>query len=132
MKQFYLQLVVLAILSCFLFPNQVNAQSRVRVQGLVKNADGVTMPGATVKVKDGTQGVTTNTKGEFSINVETGKTLIFNFVGYQPHAHPVTKSETITVTLAELKNNMEDVVVIGYGGTEEVPCNRCGKPVKKR
>ncbi|MDQ0641286.1 TonB-linked SusC/RagA family outer membrane protein [Pedobacter sp. W3I1] len=115
MKQFYLQLVVLAILSCFLFLNQVSAQSKVKVQGVVKNTEGVTMPGATVKVKDGTQGVTTNTKGEFSINVETGKTLIFNFIGYQPHAHPVSKNETITITLTELKNNMDDVVVIGYG-----------------
>lgn len=115
MKQFYLRSILLAVFSCFLFFNPAAAQTKVKVQGVVKNTEGDTMPGASVKVKDGTQGTMTNSNGEFSITVEIGKTLIFNYLGYQPHGHPVTKSEKITITLTELKTTMEDVVVIGYG-----------------
>jgi len=115
MKQIYLKSILLALLSCFLFFDPAAAQTKVKVQGVVKNTDGDTMPGASVKVKDEKQGTMTNSKGEFSISVEVGKTLVFNYLGYQPHGHPVTKNETITITLTELKNNMEDVVVIGYG-----------------
>lgn len=107
--------MVLVLLTSLLFGNKTLAQTKVKIQGTVKTPDGEALSGASVKVKDGKQGTMTNEKGEFSISVETGKILLINYLGYQLYGHPVTKNETITVTLQELKNNLEDVVVIGYG-----------------
>ncbi|MCX2449749.1 TonB-dependent receptor [Pedobacter sp. PLR] len=116
MKKFYLQSIQLAVLfTCLLFMNSAIAQTKVKVQGLVKTATGETLPGASVKVKDAKQGTMTNPKGEFTITVETGKTLVFNYLGYQPQSHLVTKAENINIILQEIKNVMDEVVVIGYG-----------------
>ncbi|WGQ09805.1 TonB-dependent receptor [Pedobacter gandavensis] len=120
MKKFYLQSIPLAVIfTCLLFMNTALAQTKVKVQGVVKTETGETLPGASVKVKDGKQGTMTNPKGEFTITVETGKLLVFNYVGYQPQAHPVTKAENITITLHEIKNVMDEVVVIGYGSQKK-------------
>ncbi|ALL06094.1 SusC/RagA family TonB-linked outer membrane protein [Pedobacter sp. PACM 27299] len=120
MKKFYLQSILLAVLfTCLLFMNTALAQTKVKVQGVVKTETGETLPGASVKVKDGKQGTMTNPKGEFTITVETGKLLVFNYVGYQPQAYPVTKAENVTITLQEIKNVMDEVVVIGYGSQKK-------------
>lgn len=103
------------VICCFLFIQTGWSQSRVKVQGVVKSASGETLPGASVTVKDTKQGVVTDNKGEFSINAEAGKLLLINYLGFQPQAYVVKKAESITITLQEIPNTMNEVVVIGYG-----------------
>lgn len=105
----------IVMLSCFLFPSTGWSQSKVKVQGVVKSATGETLPGASVTVKDTKQGAVTNNNGAFSITAETGKLLLFNFLGFQPQAYVVKQAESITITLQEIPNTMNEVVVIGYG-----------------
>jgi len=110
-----LRSIGMVMISCFLFANTGWSQSRVKVQGVVKSATGETLPGASVTVKDTKQGAVTNNKGEFSITAETGKLLLFNYLGFQPQAYVVKAAENITITLQEIPNTMNEVVVIGYG-----------------
>lgn len=110
-----LRSLFLVTISGFLFLKPVFSQTRVKVQGVVKSQEGEALPGASVTIKDSKQGTVTNSKGEFSISAEPGKLLLFNYLGYQSQAYAVTATATITITLQEVKNTMNELVVIGYG-----------------
>lgn len=103
------------ILSCFLCLKPAYSQTKVSIQGTVKDQKGEALPGASIMVKDTKQGVVTDTKGEFKIKAEPGKLLLINYMGYEPQAFAVKTAETITITLREIPNTMNEVVVIGYG-----------------
>lgn len=72
--------------------------------------------GATVRLKGTTHGVSTNEKGEFDF--VTGQifpyTLLISYVGYE-NAEVVATGSPITIKLKELVNQLNDVVVVGYG-----------------
>ena len=51
--------------------------------GLVFDENKQPLPGVTVLVKGSSNGVTTNTKGEFSIKLQEKDTLIFSFIGME-------------------------------------------------
>ncbi|PTS94544.1 SusC/RagA family TonB-linked outer membrane protein [Pedobacter sp. HMWF019] len=111
----YFKSILLAVLCCFLSKQQVYAQTKITVQGIVKTSDGATLPGASVKVKNSKQGTVTDPSGGFTLTVEPGQVLEINYLGYQPQSYTAAKNETIHITLLELQNTMETVVVIGYG-----------------
>ncbi|SMC93778.1 SusC/RagA family TonB-linked outer membrane protein [Pedobacter nyackensis] len=110
-----LRSILLVAISSFLFAKSGFSQTRVKVQGVVKSAQGETLPGASVTIKDSKQGTVTNNKGEFTISAETGKLLLINYIGYQSQAYAVKGAATVTITLQEVKNTMNELVVIGYG-----------------
>lgn len=72
--------------------------------------------GATVRLKGTTHGVSTNEKGEFDF--VTGQifpyTLLISYIGYE-NAEVVATGSPITIRLKELVNQLNDVVVVGYG-----------------
>ena len=63
-----------------------------------------------------TNGVSTNLDGEYSIEV-TGNTpeLVFSCLGFVTQKFPVTGNATINVALAQDAQNLDEVVVVGYG-----------------
>lgn len=75
-----------------------------------------TLPGAVVHIQGTTHEVITDEKGKFRF--VTGQkfpyTLQVKYIGYNP-AEVVANSETITVALQEAVNQLQDVVVVGYG-----------------
>lgn len=86
------------------------------ITGKVTDAQtGEILPGVSVLIKGTTQGTTANMDGEYSINVETGKVLVFSFVGYTPQEIIVGESPTINVKLTTNAEQLQEVVVIGYG-----------------
>ncbi|MGY0035586.1 carboxypeptidase-like regulatory domain-containing protein [Pedobacter sp. NJ-S-72] len=114
LKVYFIGLLT-AVLSCFLFLKPAYSQTKVLVQGTVKDQKGEVLPGASITLKDTKQGVVTDNKGEFKIKAEPGKLLLINYLGYEPQAFSVKQAETITITLREIPNTMNEVVVIGYG-----------------
>lgn len=93
----------------------LQAQTRT-VSGTVKGTDGGSIPGATVIVKGGTQGTSTDSDGKFSLSVPaTGTTLVFSFVGYDKKEVAIGNQSVINVTLATATTGLEEVVVVGYG-----------------
>ncbi len=86
------------------------------ITGKVTDADnGEPLPGVTIVVKGTTQGTITNFDGDYTINVEEAQTLIYSFIGYTPQEVVVGSSSTINLQLAQSMENLEEVVVIGYG-----------------
>ena len=82
--------------------------------GLVFDENKHPLPGVTVLVKGSSNGVTTNTKGEFSIKLQEKDTLVFSFIGMESVTLPYTGQKTVTITLKSSKKELEEVVVTGY------------------
>jgi TonB-linked SusC/RagA family outer membrane protein len=105
-------LIVLFVLFSFTF---VNAQTKT-VKGKVSSAVNPTLEGATVQAKGTSLSTTTVGDGKFSITVPSGvTTLVVSYVGFQPVEVDITRITTIDVVLKEKVNEMNDVVVVGYG-----------------
>jgi TonB-linked SusC/RagA family outer membrane protein len=75
-----------------------------------------TLPGVLVKIKGTTHAVPTNTNGEFSFL--TGQKFPYivqvSYIGYEPLEFEITKS-AVTIEIKPLVNQLNDVVVVGYG-----------------
>jgi TonB-dependent starch-binding outer membrane protein SusC len=89
------------------------AWSQQTIKGKV-SAEGETLPGASVIIKGTTQGTTTDIDGNFTIVANSKNTLVFSFVGYNSKEIVVGNQSLINVDL-ESDNNLDEVVVIGYG-----------------
>ena len=88
----------------------------VPISGKVVDAKGVGLPGVTVLVKGTTNGASTGADGSFTIQAPENSVLVFSFVGYTRQELPITGANpSLTVTLVESAQDLNDVVVIGYG-----------------
>ncbi|RZK46693.1 MAG: SusC/RagA family TonB-linked outer membrane protein, partial [Pedobacter sp.] len=68
-----------------------------------------------MKVTGGAGGAISDSKGEYTINVPDGGSLTFSYIGYSTQTVPVT-GEKLDVTLRpDPKNQLSEVVVVGYG-----------------
>ena len=87
-----------------------------QIQGTVVDAVGLPMPGVAVVI-EGTQFSTiTDFDGKFSFNTDaSGKTLVFAFFGYTTKRVAVTSEVNLKVVLKEEFNELDEVVLVGYG-----------------
>ncbi len=86
------------------------------ITGKITDAgNGEALPGVTIVVKGTTNGTITNFDGDYSINVEEGQTLAFSFIGYTAQEMVVGASSVINIQLEQSMENIDEVVVIGYG-----------------
>jgi TonB-linked SusC/RagA family outer membrane protein len=87
----------------------------IAVKGVVKDSQGISMPGVTVKNKSTGVVTATDARGNYAISAAGNVTLVFSFVGYTTQELPVNDRTIIDVTLAAANRQLEEVVVIGYG-----------------
>lgn len=100
---------------CLLTSNRVSAQD-LTVEGVVKDASGLTLPGVNVLEKGSKNGVATDFDGKYKIKLSNSKaTLEFSFIGFTTQSVAVAGKKTINVVLAEEANALNEVVVVGYG-----------------
>ncbi|WP_163322564.1 SusC/RagA family TonB-linked outer membrane protein [Draconibacterium mangrovi] len=86
------------------------------VTGTVSDAgNGEPLPGVTIVVKGTTQGTITDFDGNFSIDVEQGQTIVLSYIGYTQQEVVITASNLVNVKLEQSMENLDEVVVIGYG-----------------
>ncbi|MGM1429205.1 SusC/RagA family TonB-linked outer membrane protein [Sphingobacterium lactis] len=85
------------------------------VSGTVRDADGNPLVGASILVKGGSGGTTTNSEGQFSIVAAGDATLIVRYIGHKTQEVAVNGRKTITVTLASSENVVEQVNVVATG-----------------
>lgn len=91
------------------------AQERT-VRGVVSSAsDDSGIPGVTVVIKGSQNGTLTNVDGVYEINVSTGQTLTFSFVGFKSQDVVVGAESQIDIKLEEDITALNEVVAIGYG-----------------
>ena len=85
-----------------------------QVTGKVTDArDGSPLSGVTVTVRNSNQTTVTGTDGSFSLNAPAGSRLVFSYVGYQSIEQAA--AGTVNVGLSPGNNQLNEVVVVGYG-----------------
>jgi TonB-linked SusC/RagA family outer membrane protein len=92
----------------------------VGVKGVVKDASGQPIAGATVMIKGTKSGVKTDQNGNFSINVPTDRAiLVVSYLGFKTQEIPVISGRDINIVLERSEGQIEDVVVTGYGSQKK-------------
>ncbi|MDO6517702.1 SusC/RagA family TonB-linked outer membrane protein [Zobellia uliginosa] len=109
-----LTLIALLCLNISLF-----AQDGYTLSGTVSDADNVPIPGVNVIIANTTKGTSTDFDGLFQINVSEGDILQFSYIGYVTQTIPITGQTELNITMAEDAKQLDEVVVIGYGGTQK-------------
>ncbi len=98
------------------FTAQVSLAQVKNVKGLITDSDGMPLPGASVSVEGGQKGTTTDFDGLYSIDVQSGQTLIFSYVGLETQKIVVGESTEINVKMATaVSNALNEVVVTSLG-----------------
>ncbi len=97
-------------------PKEVSAtpgpEFNIPVHGVVKNAKGELLKGATVIIKGSTIGTSTDEKGEFDLkSVPDNAVLVITMVGYKPFE---VKAKASLLIKMEEAGQLEDVVVTGF------------------
>ncbi|SDG93396.1 TonB-linked outer membrane protein, SusC/RagA family [Pedobacter terrae] len=119
MKRIFTRISVLAAL-CLLTINVALAQN-ITVKGkVIDGGDKTPLPGVTILVKGTQTGTQTDVNGGYSISAPANATLVFNFVGYTALEQAVNNQTTINVSLASSTQQLEQVVVVGYGTQRKI------------
>lgn len=86
------------------------------INGRVTDANGEAIIGASVTVKGATSnGTITDLDGKFNLDAPANATLMVSYVGYKTIEIPVNGKKTLTITLKEDTEMLDEVVVVGYG-----------------
>ena len=86
------------------------------VTGTIVDEFGEPIIGANVLVKGTTNGAVTDIDGNYSITgVSATDELVVSYIGYASQTFPVGNQSTFNITMKEDGENLEEVVVVGYG-----------------
>ena len=99
-------------------------------KGVVKDAAGEPVIGASVVVKGTTNGTITDLDGNFSLpNAQKGDIIQISFVGYQT-VEQVWNGKTLNITLQDDTHALDEVVVVGFGTQKKVDLTGAVSQVK--
>ncbi|MFY7900235.1 MAG: TonB-dependent receptor plug domain-containing protein, partial [Chitinophagaceae bacterium] len=102
------------LLACFFCLEQLLAQTARLTGKVVDAATNEPLSGVTIIVKATKKGVSTNADGSFSLNIQEGETIEVSYIGYSTITTKASRDAVIKLT-ALAGNNLQDVVVVGYG-----------------
>lgn len=97
-------------------PGRPQAVEKMDISGTIKDANGNTLPGVTVRLKGSALGVVSDVEGNFRLQVPKSQSvvLVFSFVGMKTIEMPVADSKPLSVVMQEDVAQMDEVVVTGY------------------
>ncbi|TPG31342.1 SusC/RagA family TonB-linked outer membrane protein [Flavobacterium pectinovorum] len=98
------------------FTAQVSLAQVKNVKGVITDAEGMPLPGASVAVQGGQKGSSTDFDGLYTIEVQKGQTLVFSYVGLETQSIVVGDVATINVKMKQASSNaLNEVVVTSLG-----------------
>lgn len=116
MRSFTISLIVAFVV--FFVPRTI-AQQNI-VSGNVTDTDGESLPGVSVHVKGTTAGTQTDVNGNYSIAAPGDATLVFTYIGFSTKEIAVNGRSTINLQLETSAQELQQVVVVGYGTQRKV------------
>ena len=96
-------------------PQAVQQNGNHKVTGRVVDSAGEPLIGATIMVEGTKEGAVTDIDGNFTINATSKAKMVISYVGYTTQTILVGDKTTIDVTLKEVANTMNEVVVTALG-----------------
>jgi TonB-linked SusC/RagA family outer membrane protein len=98
----------------------LSAVAQVTVKGVVKDATGDEVIGASVLVKGTTMGTITDIDGQFQFQVKDTKGILqVSYVGYETQEIPMNGKTQFIIILKEDSETLDEVVVVGYGAQKK-------------
>lgn len=111
LSRFWVIMLILGVLA-----PAVYAQTERIITGTVTDTQGDPLIGVNVLQKGTTNGSITDIDGNYSIQITDGKSVLdFSYIGYTTQQIPVGNQKVVNVKLKDDTQNLEEVVVIGYG-----------------
>ncbi len=86
-----------------------------KVTGLITDAKGEPIIGASVLVKGQTTGSITNLDGKFELDLNADDKLLVSYIGYVSKEISVNNQTSLKIELIEDTQNLEEIIVVGYG-----------------
>jgi TonB-linked SusC/RagA family outer membrane protein len=124
-------MLVACAITAFLSPIYANAKSKNKVlaikhvtapldiTGRIVDTDGQPIPGATVRVKDGSGATVSANDGSFTLRgIPANAILVITFQGYTPREIPASGNLN-RIVLSAASNDLTEIVVVGYGTTQK-------------
>mgnify|MGYP001085284948 CR=1 FL=1 len=92
--------------------------AQTTIKGKVIDDTKYPLPGASIIVKGSTKGEVTDFDGNFSIKIDkTPATLVVSYLGYKTKEVVVNNQTTLTIQLEQDSEQLEEIVIIGYGSS---------------
>lgn len=91
-----------------------------KVTGKVVDANGEPVIGATIKEQGTANGTITDFDGNFALDVADNAMLEVSYIGYKSQELKAVAGRTLSVTLREDTEVLDEVVVVGYGTQKKV------------
>ena len=114
MKKNLLLLMLALLLPAFMYGQEQT------VSGTVLDTYKMGVPGASIVEKGTTNGTITDFDGNYTLTVSNkNATLVFSFIGYKTQEIPVAGKAKVDVILQENAEQLDEVVVTGYGGSQK-------------
>lgn len=85
------------------------------IKGTILDATGMPVIGANVVVKGTTNGTITDMDGKFSLEVGKNAILVVSYIGYANQEIKVGNQNTLSITMKEDAEALDELVVVGYG-----------------
>jgi len=111
LMQFFLALLF------FIISSQVLKAQIISISGVVTDqSSGDVLPGANVLIKGTTTGTVTDVEGRYTVDIESqDAVLVYSYIGFQTTEVRVGNQTVINVGLEFLAEDIEEIVVVGYG-----------------
>lgn len=117
-----------------LFSTVLFAQN-VTIKGTITADDGSPLPGASVKVKDGSSATIANENGKYELKIlssnKEATTLVFSFLSYATQEIKWSGANELNVVLRTDFKTLADVVVVGYGTSRRKDLTGAISSIKK-
>ena len=96
------------------------ADYKKKVTGVITDEHGEPIIGANIMEKGTTNGTITDVDGRFSLEITQGSGLSVSYIGYVPKEIIPKGDKDLQIILLEDTQNLEEVVVVGYGTQKKV------------
>lgn len=94
---------------------EINQEEDKKVSGKVVDETGEGVSGASIIVKGTTEGTVSDIEGNYELQVPEDGTIVVSFIGYYTQEIIVGNRFVVDVTLVPDAQQLEEVVVVGYG-----------------
>ncbi|NDP19571.1 MAG: TonB-dependent receptor [Paludibacter sp.] len=101
--------------SIFIPQKSTNKSSSINLSGTVNDEKGQPIIGSTIKILGTTKGTISDANGKFSLEAPSDAKIEVSYVGYITVQKEINGKQSMNIVLSENVNELDQVVVIGYG-----------------
>lgn len=104
---------------CCLLILPLSIFSQNTVEGTVVDDQNIPVPGINILVEGTQRGTTTDFDGNYTLEVSEGEVIVFSYLGFKTQKITYTGQNRVDVTLQPDTEQLEEVVLIGYGTSKK-------------